>query len=207
MDEPLSNLDAKLRTETRAQIVQLQKQLGITTIYVTHDQTEAMTMGDRIAVMKGGEIQQIASPLEIYNQPANRFVAEFIGSPPMNFFPVKLVKPLTLVHPHFSLTLPEDWGEIRHNQPHNQFLLGIRPQNFAFSPKDSGHLSVTVNLIEALGSETYIQATLSDAPNTSLIASLAPDIMVSLGESINLSINLEKIHLFTADTQMRVNKE
>ncbi|MFM7580811.1 MAG: ABC transporter ATP-binding protein, partial [Microcystaceae cyanobacterium] len=85
MDEPLSNLDAKLRAETRSQIVKLQRQLGTTTIYVTHDQTEAMTMGDRIAVMEGGEIQQLAPPLEIYNAPANRFVAEFIGSPPMNF--------------------------------------------------------------------------------------------------------------------------
>ncbi|MEN9517528.1 MAG: hypothetical protein RLZZ381_116, partial [Cyanobacteriota bacterium] len=85
MDEPLSNLDAKLRTQTRAQIVQLQRQLKTTTVYVTHDQTEAMTMGDRIAVMNNGQIQQIAPPLEIYQRPANRFVAEFIGSPPMNF--------------------------------------------------------------------------------------------------------------------------
>ncbi len=88
MDEPLSNLDAKLRAETRSQIVKLQRQLGITTIYVTHDQTEAMTMGDRIAVMYQGEIQQLAKPLELYNHPANRFVAEFIGSPPMNFIKV-----------------------------------------------------------------------------------------------------------------------
>ena len=109
MDEPLSNLDAKLRTATRGQIVQLQKQLGITTIYVTHDQTEAMTMGDRIAVMNQGKIQQIAPPLEIYNQPANRFVAEFIGSPPMNFLSVELVAPLTLQHTQFTLTLPKTW--------------------------------------------------------------------------------------------------
>jgi multiple sugar transport system ATP-binding protein len=88
MDEPLSNLDAKLRAETRAQIVKLQRQLETTTIYVTHDQTEAMTMGDRIAVMNGGKIQQLATPLELYNYPANLFVAEFIGSPPMNFLPV-----------------------------------------------------------------------------------------------------------------------
>ncbi|MDJ0532424.1 MAG: ABC transporter ATP-binding protein [Xenococcaceae cyanobacterium MO_207.B15] len=201
MDEPLSNLDAKLRTETRAQIVQLQKQLGITTIYVTHDQTEAMTMGDRIAVMKGGEIQQIASPLEIYNQPANRFVAEFIGSPPMNFLPVELTKPLTLINPHFRLTLPEYWGEILHNQRNNKFLLGIRPQYFFLSP-ESSHISVKVNLVEALGSETYIKGTLSNDSDTSITASLSPDTIVSLGESINLSINLDKIHLFDANTQV-----
>ncbi|NJN86124.1 MAG: hypothetical protein HC881_07155 [Leptolyngbyaceae cyanobacterium SL_7_1] len=102
MDEPLSNLDAKLRTETRAQIVQLQRRLGITTIYVTHDQTEAMTMGDRIAVMNAGEIQQLASPLELYHHPANRFVAAFIGSPPMNFLPVHVKAPLVVHHPCFA---------------------------------------------------------------------------------------------------------
>lgn len=206
MDEPLSNLDAKLRTETRAQIVQLQKQLGITTIYVTHDQTEAMTMGDRIAVMKGGAIQQIASPLEIYNQPANRFVAEFIGSPPMNFLPVELIDYLTLVHPQFRITLPESWSKIRHEKGHNKFLLGIRPQSFFLNP-ESHHISVKVNLIEALGSETYIRGTLSDDSRTSITATLAPDTRVFLGESINLSINLAQIHLFDANTQERITPD
>ncbi len=98
MDEPLSNLDAKLRAETRAQIVKLQRQLGTTTIYVTHDQTEAMTMGDRIAIMSEGKIQQVASPLELYNRPANLFVAEFIGSPPMNFIPVEFHAPQLITH-------------------------------------------------------------------------------------------------------------
>ncbi len=237
MDEPLSNLDAKLRTETRAQIVQLQKQLGITTIYVTHDQTEAMTMGDRIAVMKGGEIQQIASPLEIYNQPANRFVAEFIGSPPMNFLPVELIDQrseqresavlgvspmsnfrkkapsfdggacsdsLTLIHPDFRITLPASWREILQNQRHNKFLLGIRPQYF-FVSAESSDISLKVNLVEALGSETYIRGTLFNDANRSITASLPPDTRVALGESINLSINLGKIHLFDADSQIRLS--
>ena len=203
MDEPLSNLDAKLRTETRAQIVQLQKQLGITTIYVTHDQTEAMTMGDRIAVMKGGEIQQIASPLEIYNQPANRFVAEFIGSPPMNFLPVELVDSLTLVHPDFRITLPESWRKLLQNQRHNKFLLGIRPQYF-FVSTESCDISLKVHLVEALGSETYIKGTLFNDTHTSITASLAPDTRVALGESLNLSINLQKIHLFDADSKIRL---
>ncbi|HHP7232670.1 MAG TPA: ABC transporter ATP-binding protein [Xenococcaceae cyanobacterium] len=203
MDEPLSNLDAKLRTETRAQIVQLQKKLGITTIYVTHDQTEAMTMGDRIAVMQGGEIQQIATPLEIYNQPANRFVAEFIGSPPMNFLPVELIDSLTLIHSHFRLTLPESWREILHHRRNKQFLLGIRPQYFFLSPETS-HITVKVNLVEALGSETYIQGTLCDDSDASITASLAPDTVVALGESLNLSINLDKVHLFDANTEVRL---
>jgi multiple sugar transport system ATP-binding protein len=106
MDEPLSNLDAKLRAETRAQIVKLQRQLETTTIYVTHDQTEAMTMGDRIAVMNQGKLQQVAQPLELYNRPATRFVAEFIGSPPMNFLTVQFHAPLLITHPQFRLTLP-----------------------------------------------------------------------------------------------------
>ncbi len=206
MDEPLSNLDAKLRTETRAQIVQLQKQLGITTIYVTHDQTEAMTMGDRISVMKGGVIQQIASPLEIYNQPANRFVAEFIGSPPMNFLPVELIDGLSLVHPNFRITLPEYWSKILHNQSNNLFLLGIRPQSFFLTP-ESYNISVKVNLIEALGSETYIRGTLSEDSHTRITATLPPDTKVFLGESINLSINLKQIHLFDAHTQVRITPD
>ena len=220
MDEPLSNLDAKLRTETRAQIVQLQKQLGITTIYVTHDQTEAMTMGDRIAVMNGGEIQQIASPLEIYNQPANRFVAEFIGSPPMNFLPVELIDQrseqapsfdggvisdsLSLVHPDFRITLPASWRESLQNQRQNKFLLGIRPQYFFVSP-ESSDISLKVNLVEALGSETYIQGRLPNDANRFITASLPPDTKVTLGESINLSINLQKIHLFDAHSQIRLS--
>jgi multiple sugar transport system ATP-binding protein len=112
MDEPLSNLDAKLRAETRTQIVKLQRQLGTTTIYVTHDQTEAMTMGDRIAVMNQGQIQQLAPPLELYNQPANKFVAEFIGSPPMNFLTVQVKAPLLIQHSQFRLTLPEVWSSV-----------------------------------------------------------------------------------------------
>ncbi len=203
MDEPLSNLDAKLRTETRAQIVQLQKQLGITTIYVTHDQTEAMTMGDRIAVMEGGKIQQIALPLEIYNQPANRFIAEFIGSPPMNFLAVELIDSLTLVHPDFQITLPEFWRKILQNQKHDKFILGIRPQHF-LANSESPDLSLKINLVEALGSETYIQGTLSKDSNTSITASIPTDMKVSLGEKINLSINLEKIHLFDSETQVRI---
>lgn len=112
MDEPLSNLDAKLRTETRMQIVKLQKQLQVTTIYVTHDQTEAMTMGDRIAVMNQGEIQQIATPLEIYQHPANTFVAQFIGSPAMNLLEVNYQKPDLLIYGQTKIPLTSQWQEI-----------------------------------------------------------------------------------------------
>lgn len=200
MDEPLSNLDAKLRADTRAQIVKLQRQLGTTTIYVTHDQTEAMTMGDRIAVMNRGKIQQIAPPLEIYDQPANRFVAEFIGSPPMNFLPVELVAPLTLKHPQFSLTLPPHWG--KHLQAYRgiSLLLGVRPQHFYLSHASEENFLATVDLVEALGNETYISVHLKEDVNCNLQIRIPPEQFVCTGKSIHLSIDVNKIHLFAGDS-------
>ncbi|MCY7284764.1 MAG: ABC transporter ATP-binding protein, partial [Cyanobacteria bacterium CAN_BIN43] len=166
MDEPLSNLDAKLRTETRTQIVNLQRKLGTTTIYVTHDQTEAMTMGDRIAVMNAGQIQQIARPLELYNQPANRFVAEFIGSPPMNFLPVQVKAPATLQHPQFRLTLPGIWEmDLRHHVD-RALLLGIRPEHLHVSVPAPKNIPIRVERVEALGSETYLTASLIEGENS-----------------------------------------
>lgn len=155
MDEPLSNLDAKLRAETRAQIVSLQRQLGVTTIYVTHDQVEAMTMGDRIAVMNAGQIQQVAAPLTLYHQPANRFVAEFIGSPPMNFLPVQ-VQGLWVQHSHFRLRLPPVWESVLQPYSGRLLTLGIRPEHLSLSLPASKNLPVRVSRIEAMGSETYL---------------------------------------------------
>ncbi len=199
MDEPLSNLDAKLRTETRAQIVKLQRQLGTTTIYVTHDQTEAMTMGDRIAVMNDGRIQQIAPPLEIYQQPANRFVAEFIGSPPMNFLPVELVAPLTLAHPQFKLTLSEFWAKPIQASGERFFTLGIRPQHLQLGDNDESNILVAVDLVEALGSETYVSAHLNEDIESTINVSLPPDKQVAIGDRLWLSIQIDKIHLFRVD--------
>jgi multiple sugar transport system ATP-binding protein len=150
MDEPLSNLDAKLRAETRAQIVKLQRQLGTTTIYVTHDQTEAMTMGDRIAIMSGGQIQQVAPPLELYNNPANRFVAEFIGSPPMNFIPVEFHAPLLITHPNFRFTLPNEWGKALQKYDGQTVILGIRPEHLTLSVPATKNLPAKVDLVEYL---------------------------------------------------------
>jgi multiple sugar transport system ATP-binding protein len=200
MDEPLSNLDAKLRTQTRAQIVKLQRQLDTTTVYVTHDQTEAMTMGDRIAVMNGGQIQQIAPPLEIYEHPANRFVAEFIGSPPMNFLTVNLISPLTLVHDRFRLTIPEFWTQPLQDNSGQSFVLGIRPQHLHLGVESEANILVTIDLVEALGSETYITAHLAEDFTTILTVSLAPDKPIAIGDSVWLSINIDKIHLFTVDS-------
>jgi multiple sugar transport system ATP-binding protein len=193
MDEPLSNLDAKLRTETRAQIVALQRQLGTTTLYVTHDQTEAMTMGDRIAVMNQGQIQQIASPLELYHRPANQFVAAFIGSPPMNFLPVQVTAPLLIQHPTFRLTLPSEWETILPTYDGQTLILGIRPEHFRLSVPAPKTLSVQVLRVEALGSETYLSVSLE--PDV-LQVRLDTDIIPQPGEQLSLALIPEKIHLF-----------
>lgn len=205
MDEPLSNLDAKLRTETRTQIVNLQRKLGITTIYVTHDQTEAMTMGDRIAVMNAGQIQQIARPLELYNHPANRFVAEFIGSPPMNFIPVQVKAPLLIQHPQFRLTLPESWEDKLRLYDGRSLNLGIRPEHLSISLPAPKNLPVQVERVEALGSETYITARFTEAAVHREVCPLLqvriePDRPVSLGETLWLTIAPDKIHLFDLTT-------
>jgi multiple sugar transport system ATP-binding protein len=205
MDEPLSNLDAKLRAETRSQIVKLQRELGTTTLYVTHDQTEAMTMGDRIAVMNGGVIQQLATPLELYNQPANRFVAEFIGSPPMNFLPVRVQqegnRPV-LVHRLFRLPLAST--DLTAYQG-REVTLGFRPEHVHLAPPSPNALPVQVDLVEALGSETYLQLSLrsgdlSEGEKTLLQVRTEPDRQVRVGDGLNLAIAPEKLHLFDPDS-------
>jgi multiple sugar transport system ATP-binding protein len=204
MDEPLSNLDAKLRAETRAQIVQLQRQLGTTTIYVTHDQTEAMTMGDRIAVMNAGQLQQVAQPLELYRNPANLFVAEFIGSPPMNFLPVEFTAPLLISHPQFRFTLPDIWARNLQKYDGRSLILGIRPEHLSIHPPATKNLSVQVDLVEALGHETYLWVTLTDAPAIRMQVRVPPDRAVRVGEEIWLAIAPEKIHLFDPDTELAI---
>ena len=195
MDEPLSNLDAKLRTETRGQIVRLQKQLGITTLYVTHDRAEAMTMGDRIAVMDRGQIQQIAPPMTVYNHPANLFVASFIGSPAMNLLPVEWVGD-TLKHPQFKLTLSNDWlGRLRQINTRS-LVLGIRPQHLTITDADRSDLSVVVESVEALGNETYIYSSLDNRNN--LTISTFGDRKIENREILPVKIDVAKIHLFTA---------
>ncbi|NEP08888.1 MAG: ABC transporter ATP-binding protein [Symploca sp. SIO2C1] len=203
MDEPLSNLDAQLRNQTRAQIVKLQRQLGTTTIYVTHDQTEAMTMGDRIAVMNHGEIQQIAPPLELYNQPANQFVAQFIGSPSMNFLPVKIKAPLLIHNSQFRLTLPEVWKSVLPKYDGRTLNLGIRPEHLNLSPPATKNLSVQVNLVEALGNDTYLSVTLTES-STTLQVRIPPEQLVKIGEKIWLSLTPDKIHLFDPQTHKAI---
>lgn len=201
MDEPLSNLDAKLRAETRAQIVKLQRQLGTTTIYVTHDQTEAMTMGTRIAVMNLGQLQQVARPLELYNRPATKFVAEFIGSPPMNFLEVEFQSPLRISHPLFSFNLPEVWEKALSKYDRQPLILGIRPEHFSQGDAVPSNLPVQVDLIEALGNETYLSVSPINSTNAaSMQVRIPPDCPVSYQDRLWLSFTPDKLHFFDPDT-------
>ncbi|MEH2070265.1 MAG: ABC transporter ATP-binding protein [Nostoc sp.] len=210
MDEPLSNLDAKLRAETRAQIVKLQRQLGTTTIYVTHDQTEAMTMGDRIAIMSEGKIQQVASPLELYNRPANLFVAEFIGSPPMNFIPVEFHAPLLITHSHFRFTLPEVWGKALQKYNGKTLILGIRPEHLNLSLPATKNLPVQVDLVENLGNDSFLSVRIAEpgsqpkSISNSLQVRIPPERFVQVSEQLWLSLNLEKIHFFDPETELAI---
>jgi multiple sugar transport system ATP-binding protein len=207
MDEPLSNLDAKLRAETRAQIVKLQRQLETTTIYVTHDQTEAMTMGDRIAVMNHGQLQQVAGPLELYNRPATRFVAEFIGSPPMNFLSVQFHAPLLITHPQFRLTLPDVWATALQKYDGQSLILGIRPEHLSLGVAATKNLPIQVDLVEALGNETYLSVSpsgVNTAAPASLQVRIAPDRVVRVGEQLWLSLAPDKIHFFDAETDLAI---
>ena len=200
MDEPLSNLDAKLRTETRAQIVSLQRELGTTTIYVTHDQTEAMTMGDRIAVMNQGKLQQVAPPLELYRSPANQFVAAFIGSPPMNFLPVT-IKPTSdsvqLIHDSFAIALPPIWKDPLAAHLNQTLTLGIRPEHIV-TGQAPGSAAVTVTQLEALGSETFVLATLPSQSESSiqLQIRLSAEQLVARNSTLQITFPADKIHLF-----------
>ncbi|MEH2207734.1 MAG: ABC transporter ATP-binding protein [Nostoc sp.] len=210
MDEPLSNLDAKLRAETRAQIVKLQRQLGTTTIYVTHDQTEAMTMGDRIAIMSEGKIQQVASPLELYNRPANLFVAEFIGSPPMNFIPVEFHAPQLITHSQLRFTLPEVWGKALQKYDGKTLILGIRPEHFNLSMPATKNLPVQVDLVENLGNDSFLAVKIAEPGSQPAITAnylqvrIPPDRFVQPGEQLWLSLTPEKIHFFDPETELAI---
>ena len=202
MDEPLSNLDAKLRAETRTQIVKLQRQLGTTTIYVTHDQTEAMTMGDRIAVMDRGQIQQVATPLEIYNHPANIFVAQFIGSPPMNLIPVQVKLPLSIGNKQFRITLEAEWESILSEYSNRSLLMGIRPEHLTIGLPATKNFHGIVETVEALGNDTYIAVRVEDLEPAALTLQVrvSPDKLVTVGEEVWLSVATDKVHLFDRDT-------
>ena len=211
MDEPLSNLDAKLRVQMRREIIRLQRQLGTTTIYVTHDQVEAMTMGDRIMVLRFGQIQQIGEPEALYNQPANMFVAQFIGSPAMNVFPGRLAGAdgeLTLVTDFGHFVLPADFvSRIVPNAdaPHGprEVIVGIRPEDIRLDRADleSDKPQALVDLVEGLGSDAYVSLSIGDSM---LLARTPADARPTENESVKLNLNLNKLHLFDAQSELSI---
>src|SRR2546426_4467820 len=192
--EPLSNLDAMLRVQTRIELQKMHQRLGTTFIYVTHDQVEAMTMGDRIAVMKDGVLQQVAPPREIYDQPVNMYVAGFIGSPRMNFLPVTISDHLAKAS-GFELNLPKAPGVGRG-------ILGIRPEHFlpTVSSADAG-LDLKVEVLEVLGADQYLYGKVG---SDDLIARVDPQLKVSVDDHVRLGVNMSRLHLFDAETEKAV---
>ncbi|MDL2398135.1 ABC transporter ATP-binding protein [Rhizobium mayense] len=185
MDEPLSNLDAKLRTVMRGELKNLQRDLGVTTIYVTHDQVEAMTLADRIVVLNKAVIQQIGTPAEIYARPANTFVAAFIGSPPMNLLPG-----------HVSGgRFESDGGRFALSQPDGEIILGVRPEHVRLAPQGGGHFTGTVFSSELLGDCTILTVKAGD---TLIAAKLAPEDGRTIGSTVELSFEAGRMHIFDA---------
>jgi multiple sugar transport system ATP-binding protein len=184
MDEPLSNLDARLRVQMRGELKRLQHQLGTTTIYVTHDQAEAMTLASRVAVMKKGQLQQFDTPLNIYNRPANRFVAEFVGSPSMNFFEGRIEQGFFRSD---SLRIPI-------NHPNSDVTMGLRPEHITVltQPQD-GAIPAKVYVTELMGNETFVF--LSVGPHR-LIARAPADFRAEVESTVWLRLEFEKAHFF-----------
>ena len=200
MDEPLSNLDAKLRVQMRAEIIKLHDELKATTIYVTHDQTEAMTMASRIVVMNKGYIQQIGTPIEVYNKPANTFVASFIGAPAMNLLNVKYEDGVITFSDGNTLTLPKHYLEEK-DLP-EEFILGIRPENIKTTFKeDNDSYPVEIQVAELLGREYYVHTLFG---GIDLVSNTEVNEKLSMHDNCFIKIDKEKLHFFNKDTQMRI---
>ena len=204
-DEPLSNLDAKLRVLMRAEIKKLQQRLKTTTVYVTHDQIEAMTMGQRIAVMKDGKIQQVGTPLEIYGHPENLFVANFIGTPPMNFLAATVGDGgKTLAGSGFSLPVPASLRAATAGKDGQKVIVGVRPENVldpTQSPRgEAARLSGMVAMVEPLGDRAIIHVRVGDHV---LVYPVEPHAMPEMGDSTELVLELDGLHLFDAVTERR----
>ena len=225
MDEPLSNLDAKLRVAMRTEVARLQKDLGTTTVYVTHDQTEAMTMGDRVAVMRAGELQQVGSPMELYNEPVNLFVAGFIGSPAMNFMPAT-VEGDTVKLPIGDVKLPDDKREAVSGSESKTLIAGIRPEHFEDAAlvgeaRDKGAtFTAKIEVLESMGSELYAHFSVAhdeqieseelrelaqdagggeipkEGEEGQIVARLDPQSGVSVGEEAELWVDATRLQLF-----------
>lgn len=210
MDEPLSNLDAKLRVQMRAELIKLHNRLQTTFIYVTHDQTEAMTMGSRIVVMKDGIVQQVADPQTIYDKPANLFVASFIGSPQMNFIDSRIIDETGKLYIEFQgvrVEIPEEQARTIRGRGYEgkEVIFGIRPQHiYKHTCSDNqaqDPLSATIEVKELLGSEIYLYLIIN---GHNVTACMAPDTKAEIGQSIDIYFDMKNMHLFDKETQRTV---
>src|SRR6202789_617808 len=206
-DEPLSNLDAKLRVQMRVELKKLHERLGTTAIYVTHDQVEAMTLGDRVVVMKDGLVQQVGDPMELYNQPATRFVAGFIGSAAMNFAHVRIAAEngsLWAESDDLRIKVPAPMMERVGPHAGKQVTLGVRPEDLLIaSPSDASGLcfDVAVEVVERLGSEILLDVA---AGSTSMVASVDPTVTAKVHEKLRLAINPDRVHFFDHETEAAI---
>jgi multiple sugar transport system ATP-binding protein len=202
MDEPLSNLDAKMRVQTRTDIAKLQADLGVTTVYVTHDQVEAMTMGDRVAVMKLGELQQVDTPLGLYDKPVNLFVAGFIGSPQMNLLEAHAKDGQAQIGQYL---VPVDPTASRRMQ--GNITVGVRPEAWRLVSENEGGLPVRVTVVEELGSDAFVYGTsgVEGAPNNIIVRVSARD-SVHKGDTIHVTTDPHHVHVFDTDTGERLSE-
>ncbi|MGJ9411889.1 ABC transporter ATP-binding protein [Aeromicrobium sp. CF4.19] len=209
MDEPLSNLDAKLRVSTRTQIAALQRRLEVTTVYVTHDQVEAMTMGDRVAVLKDGVLQQVDTPLALYERPTNLFVAGFIGSPAMNLLPAATRGDGSAVLHGHQVAVPRS---VTGAASSGALMLGIRPEDWRIATSDESGLVVTVDVVEELGSDAFVYGRPAGTPAPDQTADPGPSVVVRLdgrrrlqpGQQLELTVDPEALHVFDSGTGDRL---
>jgi len=200
-DEPLSNLDAKLRVQMRAEIIELHHRLDATMIYVTHDQVEAMTMGDKIVVMKDGKVQQIGSPLYLYNNPVNKFVAGFIGSPPMNFLTVKVVEEGgKLLIDEGSFRIEPAAAHVAYLKPYvgKEVSFGVRPEDLPCEENGSGGIPAKVTVVEPLGAEIHLYAT---TPTQPFVATVPPHHLFKIGDAVRFAPVMEKAKYFDRENE------
>jgi multiple sugar transport system ATP-binding protein len=201
MDEPLSNLDAKLRVQTRTQIASLTRRLAVTTVYVTHDQTEALTMGDRIAVLKDGILQQCGSPRELYAQPNNVFVAGFIGSPAMNLFKVDIVDGGV----KFGNAVVPVSRDVLGKATGRQVTIGVRPEDIVTSTQQANGLTAKVDLVEELGADGYLYGHTADDNRIDIVARVDGHTHPDAGDTVYISPKPGKLHIFDAETSERIS--
>ena len=211
LDEPLSNLDAKLREQTRTELKKIHNRVGITTIYVTHDQVEAMTLGDRIIILDQGKIQQIGTPKEVYNNPANRMVASFLGTPPMNIIPVSYHDGKLWINEEQSLNISSQLRQKIQSQNGQGWDLGIRPEHIELVHNDNDHPNAdycsnilgVVDIIEPLGKEILVSTIIANS-NLTINLLLPPQWQGKEGDKIKLKFDLEQLCIFEPTTGERV---